>query len=311
MRSILDLMSSHHATTAEVATSPPVSADLLAELISASELWLETIASAVAATAERIPDLTALEIIEKTISQARARSTRLIRTMDNAKVARSLGATSTADLLRRRLRVRLTDARARVRVAATLPNGGAAGLETTADALARGHITHDHAIVIERAIRRMPKSASARQRLEFEAELNEIAGTADPGECEQRARKKLRAMNPRAGAGRSEHDKPRLTLRHREDGMTELRAVLDSTGGVVVRAALEPLAAPNRPGDDVPDCRPVAQRRADALVETCERALEDIRRSARHRSGSVKAGSGGHRGGRRQHPTAAKSTHHR
>jgi Domain of unknown function (DUF222)/HNH endonuclease len=62
----------------------------------------------------------------------------------------------------------------------------------------------------------------------------------------------------------------RLRLTEYGDGALRLDATLDSEGGALLRAALEPLAGK----DGADDYRGLAQRRADALVEICEQMLD-------------------------------------
>lgn len=58
------------------------------------------------------------------------------------------------------------------------------------------------------------------------------------------------------------------------DGATHTyRLVLDATGHAVLEAALGPLAAPQLDQDGVPDRRPSARRRGDALIELVQRAV--------------------------------------
>jgi hypothetical protein len=55
-------------------------------------------------------------------------------------------------------------------------------------------------------------------------------------------------------------------------GGVRLSGLLDAEGAAAVAAAIDPLAAPVK-GDDGPDLRTPAARRADALVEACRLAL--------------------------------------
>ncbi|HZD97175.1 MAG TPA: DUF222 domain-containing protein, partial [Micromonosporaceae bacterium] len=63
-----------------------------------------------------------------------------------------------------------------------------------------------------------------------------------------------------------------LTLSSDGFGGTRISGILDAEGAAIVGAAVEPLAKPVR-GDDGPDLRTPAARRADALVDVCRLAL--------------------------------------
>jgi len=59
-----------------------------------------------------------------------------------------------------------------------------------------------------------------------------------------------------------------------ENGMTRISGQLDPEGAAVLRAALDPLSAPNPcDANGGRDPRPADRRRADALVEICRRAV--------------------------------------
>jgi hypothetical protein len=303
-------MSSHNTPKAETTINIAAENDLLAELTSAAELWLETIVSAVSAVRDPAPILAALETIERTVSQARARSAPLISALKQNGMPRSLGANGAADLLRDRLRIRPADARSRVRVAVAFADNETAGLRTTAEALRRGQITHEHAVVIERAVRRMPKSASERQKTNFEIELNDLARDRDPRACEEQAGKKLSVMDPEK-ARNKRGEKRILILRRRADGMTELRAVLDSAGDAALRAALDPLSGPRRSATgESTDPRPLAQRRGEALVRACEQALVEMRRSPDHRGDRLRNRPSGRVRAQRMPATGASGAVH-
>jgi hypothetical protein len=64
-----------------------------------------------------------------------------------------------------------------------------------------------------------------------------------------------------------------LALTPDGEGGAWLRGRLDADGTSVLRAALDPLAAPRPTAADGPDPRPVGRRRAEALVDVCRVAL--------------------------------------
>ena len=94
----------------------------------------------------------------------------------------------------------------------------------------------------------------------------------------------LRYLLDQDGALRTEE----YQVEHRElriatgrDGMTVLNGRLDRESGAELRAALQPLAAPRREADGVPDTRSPAKRNADAFVDLLERKHGDARAQVR------------------------------
>jgi hypothetical protein len=73
-----------------------------------------------------------------------------------------------------------------------------------------------------------------------------------------------------------------LRLSDTGDGSTRLSGRLDAESAAMVRAALDPLAAPNPAADGTQDPRTAGQRTADALVELARRACTTGRLPAGH-----------------------------
>jgi hypothetical protein len=101
----------------------------------------------------------ALDLRERLAAQFDGLGLDLIAQADVRGVASQVGASSTAALLRDRLRIRPGDASARVRLA------GDRQLEATRVALSAGDITLGHAKVIEHAVTRLPAGPRGRPGL--------------------------------------------------------------------------------------------------------------------------------------------------
>ncbi|WP_239394374.1 DUF222 domain-containing protein, partial [Frankia sp. CiP3] len=122
--------------------------------------------------------LTALEDGERLLATVAALRLRLVRDADGRDLAARQGATSTAALLRHRLRLRPGDARMLVELAAALDGPQAA----TGQALCAGTISAEQAWAIARTIRGLPAGAPAATVGEAEAFLLAQAEVFDPAE---------------------------------------------------------------------------------------------------------------------------------
>jgi hypothetical protein len=272
--------------------------------IIASQIWLDELAAAVRLVDNSGLSIDLLEMVEDTLSQARGVSARLIQTIDAGRLARTLGATSTGALLRDRLRLRPGDAYERVRTARRIagaddktrtdptrgvgvdgPEDARNGADATSEDhgacratgrdLADGLIRHAHAAVIVAAMERLDPSVGADQRAEMETELRAKALTVDPNELAKIGQERVIALNPQRDPPTRKEQRAhrRLGVVERANGLTEFHAVLDQLGAEIVRAAIDPLAAPCPGLGGLPDPRTPTQRRADALVEACDRLL--------------------------------------
>lgn len=94
-----------------------------------------------------------------------------------------------------------------------------------------------------------------------------IWALVDPDDADATEAALLARQEARAHAAR------RLSLARYGDGATGITGQLDDLGAAVLRAALDPLAAPLPKTADGPDPRTAGQRLADALVELARRAL--------------------------------------
>ncbi len=170
----------------------------------------------------------------------------------------------------------------------------------TGQALRAGSISAEQAWAIVRTIRALPAGAPAAMVGEAEAFLLAQAEVFDPAELARLGAfliTQLADQDPEPGQEKDPADVRELWLTDTGAGTTRIRGTLDAEAAAMLRAALDPLAAP-RPtsgtsgadddgaatigdgsvggagGDEPRDTRSAARRRADALVELIARALD-------------------------------------
>ena len=200
------------------------------------------------------------------------------------------GARSVQAWLREMLNLAAGEARRRVQVAREVTERVGLGgeqlppaLPETAGAMRNGEITLAHAGTIVDGVAAMPPGVDATERHAADALLARQARELPPHELRS-AGEHLRYLLDQDGALRTEE----YQVEHRElriatgrDGMTVLNGRLDRESGAELRAALQPLAAPRREADGVPDTRSPAKRNADAFVDLLERKHGDARAQVR------------------------------
>lgn len=184
------------------------------------------------------------------------------------------GARSTQVWLRELLNLAEQDAKTRTVVSrSTTTSTDSAGekippeLPTTAELLRRGQLSLAHGRVIAEGLAKLPQTVPAEERSELETWLADQGRTLGP--------KKLRIASDRAryqldqdGALRDEQYQVQTRELHivtAHDGMTVLNGRLDRETGAKLRAALEPLAAPQPALGGERDPRTPEKRNADAL----------------------------------------------
>ena len=213
------------------------------------------------------------------VAQTQAVASRLRAEVDSRQLATKSGAPSTKAWLRRRQQLTAGRAKRDVEVARALDDT----MPATATALAAGVLSAEHAAAIVDVLSQAPRSAGPEHKAQAEATLLENAGLYDPTELRQLGihiwavldpesadaaeGRRLEAQDARAYARR------RLSMPTDGDAGVFLHGHLDAEGGVMVRTALDPLAAPLPTTANGPDARTASQRYADALVELCRRAL--------------------------------------
>jgi len=215
---------------------------------------------------------------------------RLVREMDGRDLARRVGASSTAGWLRHRLRLRPGEARSRVELAHRLRvqptpvdngpsmggSGGGWAMPATAAALAEGAVWVEHAAVIAATMARLPSSLSPDQIRAAEQQLAGWARQYNPTEVANLGRALVDLLDSDSLEDQEQraHDRRAFRLIDRGDGSTRISGELDTESAEIVRAALDPLAAPAPATDGERDRRSAGQRYADALVELARRSLD-------------------------------------
>jgi uncharacterized protein DUF222/HNH endonuclease len=174
-------------------------------------------------------------------------------------------AESTAGWLRNRTRMGHPDAHQRVRVARALHRGPLAG---TAQALAKGELSYQHATALTRSTQELPAATTAAA----EPVLLEAARRLDPPTLRKVVGHLCEVADPDAAEQqtRRRHDRRGLWIAPTFEGMVAIDGILDPEAGETLLTALEPLARPSTAEDD----RSAAQRNADALTELARRQLE-------------------------------------
>ena len=185
-------------------------------------------------------------------------------------------ATSAVAWLRDLLRITPAEARLLVALGETLD-----GRPTLADAVVAGTVNAGQASAIGRVLADVPAEEPALVD-KVEAILVHDARQFEPTILRQLGERVLAHLNPELADARLRDRLEREEKQARQrrgftlssDGLggTRISGVLDSESAAIVGAAIEPLAKPMR-GDDGPDLRTPAARRADALVDVCRLAL--------------------------------------
>jgi Domain of unknown function (DUF222) len=208
--------------------------------------------------AELAGEVLALRRLANQLEGAWLRRLALVDARGAAGAEAGLQAASTAGWLRATLRLSPAGAGRAVRTARALHRGPLPG---TADALARGELSAEHAAVLAEATNDLPAARVA----EAEGVLVDAARRLDPGGLRRVTTHLREVLDPDATRdhARARLDKRGLWLSATYDGMVALDGLLDHEAGEAVRSALLPLARTTGPDDT----RSAAQRRADALGE--------------------------------------------
>ena len=199
--------------------------------------------------------------IEQTIARLEAERAARLVVFEARRAYEDEGAPSAQAWLVSECRMAPAAAVDRLRVARRLP-----ALPATFAALHTGEVSFEHVRTIEAATRGVDIDADDEALLLEEArhhDTNKFAGVA----ANWRHRTDASRYLDDADAA---YQRRGLTIRRAAlDRAGTLTGTLDAEGIATVSSAVDALAAP-RPGDD----RTPAQRRADALVELCRRALD-------------------------------------
>ena len=154
--------------------------------------------------------------------------------------------------------------------------GGSWSMPATAAALAEGAVSAEHAKVVANTMAAMPTCLDAEQVQAAERELAGWAGQYDPAEVASLGKALVHLLDADTLEEREQraYDRRELHLNDLGDGSTRIRGQLDTESAAIIRAALDPLAAPMPATEENgKDRRSAGQRRADALVELARRAL--------------------------------------
>ncbi|HZD96852.1 MAG TPA: DUF222 domain-containing protein [Micromonosporaceae bacterium] len=211
------------------------------------------------------------------VSRATAVLGLLVREANGRDLPRRQDATSAVAWLRDLLRITPAEARLLTTLGETLD-----GRPTLADAVVAGTVNAGQAAAIGRVLADVPAAEPALVD-KVEAILIEQAHQFEPTILRQLGERVLAHLNPDLADARlrerlereDKHARQRRGLTLASDGLggTRIIGILDTEGAAIIGAAIEPLAKPAR-GDDGPDLRTTAARRADALVEVCRLTLQ-------------------------------------
>jgi hypothetical protein len=226
-----------------------------------------------------------LELLAVVNAQLAAAAAQRVRELEGRDYARAQGASSMTAWLRDHLRISAPAAKRMVTLGKLIDARPAIG-----EALASGGCNAERALVIGEALDDLAAGFDDRDDAGVVGALTDKAevillddarlfdpralatlarGIVDhiaPELADEALRRGLDRAEARARAARS------LTLSRLNGSRWRLSGYLDTESAAMVSAAMEPFCAP-QPGTDGPDTRSAAQRRADALVEVCRRAL--------------------------------------
>ena len=175
------------------------------------------------------------------------------------------GQTSTAVWLGRLLRLHPGEAKARVKTADTLAQKAPA----TAAALAEGKLNATQVRAVAAALRRIERHASAAEFAEAEAFLLREGRFLHAGQITRLGRHIEAVLDPDGTPGREERAFAyrEFTISDLGNGRHRIRGTLTDEGAAILKAALDPLAAPRPTVDGQRDPRTPGQRNHDALIE--------------------------------------------
>lgn len=145
-------------------------------------------------------------------------------------------------------------------------------MPATAAALAEGAVSLEHAVVIAKTMRRIPKDVSVEDAARAEVDLAGFARRYDPLILAKLADHLLFVLEADSAEGeeRRRYERRELRLNERTG---RISGQLDPTGMATVRTALDALARPQPGPDGSADPRTAGQRLSDALVELARRAM--------------------------------------
>lgn len=196
----------------------------------------------------------------------------VIREAEVRGMAAGDGQPSTAAWLAKLLKLTPGEAKARVRAAGLLAGKASA----TAQAMLDGKLNAAQGRAVADALGKISDRASADEFAQAE-KLFGREGRALNAQQIGRAGNRLRDIFDPDGKEPREDRAWRsreFTIRDRGDGTHKLTGTLTDEGAAILKAALDPLAAPRPAQDGTPDPRTPGQRTADALIELATSSLQ-------------------------------------
>jgi Domain of unknown function (DUF222)/HNH endonuclease len=218
----------------------------------------------------------AVVAVHGVVSTANALLGLLVREAGGRDLPHQQSATSAVAWLRDLLRVTAADASRMIALGENLD-----ARPVLAEAVASGAVNTGQAAAIGRVLVDVPVEDPTLVD-KVEAILIDEAGRFEPTILRRLGERVLAHVNPELADARlrdrlereEKHARQRRGFTLSPDGLGGIRinGILDTEGAAIVGAAIEPLAKPVR-GDDGPDLRTAAARRADSLIEVCRLAL--------------------------------------
>ena len=169
------------------------------------------------------------------------------------------GALDVVAWVRDKCRYTSTAAAERVGMARQIDN-----LPQTKKAFASGELAYQHVAVMTRAAEHVGAAAVRKA----ESSLLRLAETMDPGQFTGVAKNFEIQVNKEAALAETNraHQRRYLNVSEPTDGMVRIDGLLDAEAGAVVRNAVNSMPPPAKDDDRTP-----GQRRADRLVELCDK----------------------------------------
>lgn len=194
-----------------------------------------------------------------------------VRDFDSRGTARTQGASSSQAWLRDRFLIRPSEAKRRVKVSEALDQS----YEPVRAAQREGWLSPTHVQVIVKALDGLPAWAETVQREWAQTELLDAARILDPDQLAKAAQRIRDALDP-DGPEERERDaisQRTLSIIDRGDGTHKISGVLDDLSAAMLKAGIDPLAAPRPAADGTRDPRSPGRRFADGLVDLAERGM--------------------------------------
>ena len=179
-----------------------------------------------------------LRLAWRALQQAQARFTHKLRNFDLANACAATGSLSTAAWLRSELHLSHNQAAQQVMLARELDQ-----LPRTAQALAAGEISYQHAAVIASCARKLGGDVAAGH----EQTLVACARDVDPFSLGRVTEHLEHCVDPDGSLGffEQQHERRTLQLQRCQDGMYALRGIFDREGGALIATGLEALMRPS------------------------------------------------------------------